>query len=215
LYHLLYPNFKADLQSTALNTTATLHHITHIPTSIPRSRVLTCLHNHDLLIRLDPELAHYEPLPSNPSASDTPSTALNAPATSTSATKSYRVTDHMHTLPKGLWDTTVTFEADITDTEDGIEWIIRAPLGLVQRTTWRVVPRASLKEDERRGEDREGILDGGKEGADGEGEWSLVEDVEIKANRVIVGTVRGKCESNWRGVHGRFLGHLKETKEGE
>jgi hypothetical protein len=203
----------ADPQPTALNTTATLHHITHIPASIPRSRVLTCLHNHDLLIRLDPELAHYETLPSEPSPSKTSSTAPNAPATSTSATKHYRVTDNMHTLPKGLWDTTVTFDADITDTEDGIEWIIRAPLGLVQRTTWRVVLRASLREDERRSGDREGILDGGKEGE--EGEWSLVEDVEIKANRVIVGTVRGKCESNWRGVHGRFMGHVKETKDGE
>ena len=75
------------------------------------------------------------------------------------------------------------------------------------------MPRASLKEDEQRGGDREGILDGGKEGE--EGEWSLVEDVEIKANRVIVGTVRGKCESNWRGVHGRFMAHVTETKDEE
>ena len=193
---------KANPQPTA--TTATLRHITHLPASIPRSRVLTCLHNHDLLIRLDPELAHYETLPSEPSPSDTPSTP---------PTKHYRVTDNMHTLPKGLWDTTVTFDADITDTQDGIEWVIRAPLGLVQRTTWRVVARGSLKEDERKGGDREGILEGGKEGE--EGEWSLVEDVEIKANRMIVGTVKGKCETNWRGVHGRFLGHVMETKDGE
>ena len=104
----------------------------------------------------------------------------------------------MHTLPKGLWDTTVTFEADMTNTEDGIEWVIRAPLGLVQRTRWRVVKRASLGEEK------------GANVVDGEGEWSLVEDVEIKANRMLVGTVKGKCEENWRGVHGRFVGHLRE-----
>lgn len=112
----------------------------------------------------------------------------------------------MHTLPKGLWDTTVTFEADITDTEDGIEWIIRAPLGLVQRTTWRVVKRASLGE--------EGTKEGLEEGE--VGEWSLVEDVEIKANRILVGTVKAKCEGNWKGVHARFLGHCRnENGSGE
>jgi hypothetical protein len=104
----------------------------------------------------------------------------------------------MHTLPKGLWDTTVTFEADITNTEDGIEWIIRAPLGLVQRTTWRVLKTEALGSEE------------GANIAGGElGEWSLVEDVEIKANRMLVGTVKGKCEENWRGVHGRFVEHLQ------
>ncbi|KAF2994358.1 hypothetical protein E8E13_001070 [Curvularia kusanoi] len=143
----------------SLTSTATLHHVTHIPAAIPKSRAIACLHNHDLLIRLDPELAHYEALPSPP----------NAPNT-----KRYKVTDNMHTLPKGLWDTTVTFEAEMTNTDDGIEWVIRAPLGLVQQTTWRIVKRDSL--------------DG--EGVGGDGEWSLVEDVEIKANRLVTGTVK-------------------------
>lgn len=149
-----------------------------------------------MLIRLDPELAHYETLPS---PADSPNT------------KRYKVTDNMHTLPKGLWDTTVTFEADITNTEDGIEWVIRAPLGLVQRTTWRVVKREGLK-----GEVGNVVGESVGEWTDGqgEGEWSLLEDVEIRANRMLTGTVKGKCEANWRGVHGRFVGHLRE-KEGK
>lgn len=112
----------------------------------------------------------------------------------------------MRTLPKGLWDTTVTFEADITNTADGIEWEIRAPLGLVQRTTWRLVARASLAGEVGN------VVAGEGEWSDGvgEGEWSLVEDVEIKASRLLTGTVRGKCEANWRGVHGRFVRHLGE-----
>ncbi|KAF1919162.1 hypothetical protein BDU57DRAFT_132414 [Ampelomyces quisqualis] len=28
--------------------------------------------------------------------------------------------------------------------------------------------------------------------------WSLVEDVESRANRLLAGTVKGKCEENWR-----------------
>ena len=143
------------------------------------------LQNHDQLIRLDPELAHYEALPSLPSAPDT---------------KRYKVTDKMHTLPKGLWDTTVTFEADITNTEDGIEWVIRAPLGLLQKTTWRVLKRESQEEM-------------GVNMINKLSEWELVEDVEIKANRMLVGTVKGKCEANWRDVHRRFVGHLMESAE--
>jgi hypothetical protein len=104
----------------------------------------------------------------------------------------------MHALPKGLWDSTVSFESEMTNTEDGILWIIKAPLGLVQRTTWRCLRTESL-------------ADGDRVGAEAEAsEWSLVEDVEIKANRLLTGTVKSKCEENWKGAHAKFVGHLKE-----
>lgn len=93
----------------------------------------------------------------------------------------------MRALPKGLWDSTVTFEAQMRDVEDGVEWVIKAPLGLVQRVWWRV----------RRREGEEG--------------WELVEEAEIKGSRFLVGTVRAKCEENWRGVHGRFVERLEEA----
>jgi hypothetical protein len=100
----------------------------------------------------------------------------------------------MHALPKGLWDSTVSFEAEMTNTDDGILWIIKAPLGLMQRTTWRCLKTESLADEDKVGT---------------ESEWSLVEDVEIKANRLLVGTVKSKCEENWKGAHGKFVGHLK------
>jgi hypothetical protein len=133
-----------------------------------------------MLIHLDPEYASHTPLLSDPSSP---------------ATKRYKVTDHMNALPAGLWGTTVSFEAQMTDMEDGVEWVIKAPLGLVQRTTWRCLRRDTLGEEDR----------------EGEGEWCLVEDVLIEANRMLVGTVKGKCEENWKGAHRRFL----EFVEGE
>ncbi|KAF2020488.1 hypothetical protein BU24DRAFT_456559 [Aaosphaeria arxii CBS 175.79] len=172
--------------SSFFNTTAKLHHVTTLPHGVTFPTAITHLQNHDLLIRLDPELAHYETLPSPP---DTPQT------------KRYKVTDHMKALPAGLWDSTVTFESLLTNTDDGVEWVIKAPLGLVQRTTWKLVKTAEVV----RGADGEHNDEGG-EGS----EWSLVEDVEISASRLLVGTVKGKCEENWRGIHGRFVGHLKE-----
>ena len=105
----------------------------------------------------------------------------------------------MHTLPKGLWDTTVTFECQLTNREDGVDWVIKAPLGLLQTTQWRIVKRGEVEK--------------GKETVSGaeDGEWCLVEDVEIKASRLLVGTVKGKCEENWRGIHSTFVGHLKSA----
>ncbi|KAF2267135.1 hypothetical protein CC78DRAFT_530941 [Lojkania enalia] len=172
------------------NATANLRHVTALPPGISFDSAITFLQNHDLLIKLDPELAYYETLPSNESMPNT---------------KRYKVTDHMHALPKGLWDTTVTFESHITNIEDGVEWIIKAPLGLVQRTFWRLVKREELEKRKEKPTERENHE---------KSEWCLVEEVEIKASRLLVGTVKGKCEENWRGVHGRFVGHLKavETK---
>jgi hypothetical protein len=106
----------------------------------------------------------------------------------------------MHTLPKGLWDTTVTFESLITNTEDGVEWVIKAPLGLLQRTQWRLVERSELESG-----------DAGTEGKGEEDGLCLVEDVEITASRLLVGTVKGKCEENWKGIHGKFVGHLQAS----
>ncbi len=169
--------------SAAFSTTANLYHVTPLPPGITFDQALSHLQNHDLLIRLDPELSHYESLPADPAKPDA---------------KRYSVTDNMHTLPKGLWDTTVTFEAEITNTADGILWVIKAPLGLVQTTKWQLLKTETLNAD-----DMGHIVEAER------GEWSLVEDVEIKANRMLVGTVKGKCEENWRGIHGRFIEHLK------
>ncbi|KAH7082412.1 hypothetical protein FB567DRAFT_106199 [Paraphoma chrysanthemicola] len=169
----------------SFDSTATLHHVTQLPAGTTFERALKQLHDHDLLIRLDPEFAHYETLPVEEA---------------TPNAKRYKVTDHMHALPKGLWDSTVSFVAEMTNTEDGILWVIKAPLGLVQETTWRCLKT-------------EGLADADK-GPDAEKcEWSLVEDVEIKANRLLVGTVKGKCEENWKGTHSRFVEHLKKEAD--
>lgn len=185
-------NQTHPLTLTALSTTANLHHITPLPASTTFTAALAKLHDHDLLIRLDPELASYETLPSEPSAP---------------ATKRYKVTDHMHTLPKGLWDTTVTFESQMTDTATGVAWVIKAPLGLVQRTTWNVLRRSEVQ-----GEEAEWNRTVGVEG-DEEGEWCLVEDVEINASRLLVGTVRSKCEESWRAIHKTFVEVLEGKRD--
>ncbi|KAJ4360703.1 uncharacterized protein N0V89_001270 [Didymosphaeria variabile] len=176
---------RADRQ--AFSSTAKLHHVTPLPAGTTIEAAIEKLQNHDLLIHLDPELHSYETLPSDDAAPNT---------------KRYKVTDHMHALPKGLWDSTVTFESQITNTEDGVLWVIKAPLGLVQQTKWTITRNADV------GKGKEKAVDEGKS-TEAKNEWSLVEEVEIKASRLLVGTVKGKCEENWRGIHSRFVGHLQ------
>jgi hypothetical protein len=191
LIHIQFLNLQLKV-SLVFSTTAHLYHVTPLPAGTTFQTALKTLQNHDLLIRLDSELAHYETLAPPP---DSPNTGR------------YKVTDHMHTLPKGLWDTTVTFEALITNVEDGVHWTIKAPLGLVQTSSWRLIRSTELqkeqgdKESVDRAEEKEG--------------WSLVEDVEIKASRLLAGTVKAKCEQNWRGIHAKFMSQLTaEALEG-
>lgn len=168
----------ATNNNIVLNTTAAFSHRTPLPPTVTLDKALKVFRNHDILIRLDPEFASYETLPAS----------IDTSKPSNPATKHYKVTDHMHTLPAGLWDTTVSFHADITDLDNGVEWMITAPLGLTQRSLWTVTKNEEPQE--------------------GEGEWVLTEDVEIKCSRLLIGTVKGKSEESWRGVHERFLGHV-------
>jgi hypothetical protein len=72
-------------------------------------------------------------------------------------------------------------------------------MGLVQTSLWTV--------EEAKAED------GGVEQENVEGRLVLVEDVEIKCSRLLMGTVKGKCEENWKGVHQRWITKLNEVKE--
>jgi len=164
-----------------------LHHISILPTSTDFDHALKNLHNHELLLRLDPEHDHYKTLPSDPSSP---------------ATKRYKVTDIMQALPKGIWGSTVTFEAEMTDTEDGVKWVNKAPLGFLQTSTWRLTRTDMLHEADAAGANI--ILESDK------GEWALVEEVLIKANKLILGIAVGKCESSWRATHGKFAKSLQE-----
>jgi hypothetical protein len=170
---------------TVLNTTARLHHRTVVPPTITREQALSLFRKHDILIQLDPEFSSYEEIPA-------------PPGTSNEKTKFYKVTDIMHALPAHLWDSTVSFTAEITDIENGVEWIVHAPLGLTQNTLF-TVQDAGEKDVELDDKGREGRL-------------VLVEDVEIRCSRLLIGTVKSKIEGNWRGIHKRWIEHLEKVE---
>lgn len=98
----------------------------------------------------------------------------------------------MHTLPAGLWDSNVSFDTEMTDLENGCDWVIRAPLGIYQHSKWLIENALET--------------DGGEEN-----KLCLVEDTSITCSKLLVGTVKGKCEANWKGTHGKFVERLAAT----
>jgi len=88
----------------------------------------------------------------------------------------------------------------MTDVENGVDWLVRAPLGLVQRTLFTV--EEAGEGDLRDEHDPEKKSD----------RLVLVEEVEIRCSRFLIGTVKGKIEGNWKGIHKRWIEQLQKLE---
>jgi hypothetical protein len=115
---------------------------------------------------------------------------LDPPAEAAPDTMYYKITDTMHTLPKGLWDTTVCYNAAITNIENGVKWLIHAPLGIVQRSSWTVEPVTEADDA-------------------GDSTLCLVEVIDISCSRLLIGTVRSKHEEHWKTIHVKWVEYLE------
>ncbi len=100
----------------------------------------------------------------------------------------YRVTDVVHTLPAGLWDSRVVSTYEMSDMPAGLFMRVRSPLSIVMDTTWTVAAVAG-----------EGAADG---------QLELVEEIAIYCSRLLVGTVKGLCEGGWQQIHAKLLEKL-------
>lgn len=97
----------------------------------------------------------------------------------------YRVTDMVHTLPAGLWDSKVVSTYEMTDTATGVHVRVRSPLSIVMDTMWTVAE----------------VEGGGHE---------LVEEINIYCSRLLVGTVKSLCEGDWEKIHTTLIKRLEE-----
>lgn len=217
-----------------LNTTAKITHTTRLPASTTRPQALAMLSDHVFFLHCDPHLARYEPIPPSEHATLTPPPSIpddikprlrrllpppttppqpqpsshheseaaevvgggeEATATVTAPT-CYRVTDVVHAIPAGIWDTNVVSVYEFADLAEGVFVRIRSPLGVVMETVWRVA-------DVEGGSSKNGV---GLE---------LVEEVTVRCSRLLLGIVKGACETNWRGIHGKMVERLEKEAKGE
>ncbi|KXX78711.1 hypothetical protein MMYC01_204580 [Madurella mycetomatis] len=187
-------------------------HSSRLPKGTTRSQALAMLSDYEFFLSCDPHLDKFESIPN-------PETELNPPPTLPDSVKSqlrhpppsqssppeaasdsaptpvcYRVTDIVHAIPAGIWDTNVVSTYEFTDIRDGVFVRIRSPLSIVMDTFWEV---------------RE---------VDGEGEdqgLELVEDLTIRCSRLLVGIVKGQCEDGWERIHAKMIARLEREVKGE
>ncbi len=96
----------------------------------------------------------------------------------------YSVTDLVHAVPAGLWDSNVVSVYEFTDTEDGVFVRIRSPLAVVLDTIWTIT-----------GED---------------GSLEMVEEATIVCSRLLVSFVKSQCEGGWEEIHAKMIARLKD-----
>ena len=137
------------------------------------------LRDYDFFLQCDPHMSKFEVLKTDspPPVPDT--------VEALSETKSYQVTDVVHTLPAGLWDSNVVSTYEFTDISKGVFVRIRSPLGVVMDTVWEI------KENDK-------------------GRLELVEDIFINCSKLLVGVVKSQCEGGWQKIHEKMIGRLKE-----
>jgi hypothetical protein len=99
--------------------------------------------------------------------------------------KAYRVTDIMEMLPKSIWSSNVVSTYYYTDEPEGVHMTIKAPLSVLMETKWTIQEQ--------------------------DGQLFLDEDVLITCTRFLMGTVKGQCDGNYRGIHDKYIEKLKQV----
>lgn len=164
-------------------STTQIQHASSVPPGIAVSKAVEMLHDHVFFIHCDPYMTKYEALP-------TPEPSPSIPNTlgvkSVRQPECYSVTDRVHTLPAGLWDSDVVSTYEFIDLEKGVFVRTRGPMGLILETVWEIAETA----------------DGGLE---------IIENVTISCSRLMLGMIKSSCEAGWRGVHGKMLKRLEGT----
>ncbi|KAK4227471.1 hypothetical protein QBC38DRAFT_188959 [Podospora fimiseda] len=148
------------------------------------------LSDHEFIIRCDPVLDKYELLPpvSPPNIPDDIRSRVRTDINPAPAI-AYKVTDIVHAIPAGIWDTNVVSTFEFTDIDSGLFVRVKSPMGIIIDTIWEV---------------RE---------AEEEGQLELVENVTVSCSRFLVGMVKNQCESGWKQMHGKLLERLKGDVE--
>lgn len=136
------------------------------------------LQDHEFFLHCDPHMAKFQPVETDTHA------PIPERIEALGETKSYQVTDVVHALPAGLWDSNVVSTYEFTNISNGVFVRIRSPMSVVMDTIWEI-----------KGE---------------EGQLELVEDVDINCSMLLVSIVRSQCENGWQKIHEKMIGRLRE-----
>ncbi|KAL1840159.1 hypothetical protein VTJ49DRAFT_733 [Mycothermus thermophilus] len=156
-----------------LTTSTRLTHTTRLPRGTSREKALAMLANHEFFLTCSPHLAKYErisptdedaakqPSPTGPDIPDVVKEKLRSDSSDDKAQQPpqlpepdrYRVTDLVHAVPAGLWDTHVVSDYEFVDLPDagGVYVRVRSPMGIVMDTLWEVREVAPEEQEDESG----------------------------------------------------------------
>lgn len=152
-----------------------------VPEGIAEDKVVDLLHRHEFYLQCNPHMTNFE---KTETPAEKPTIPDDRDATAIADAQCYKVTDKVHTIPGGLWDSNVVSNYEFLDVKDGVFVRIHSPLNTTMETLWQV----------RTTED---------------GKVELVENVVIKCSKLLVGTIKDMCESGWKGIHEMMMKKLQ------
>jgi hypothetical protein len=145
-----------------LSSSAKIVHSTKLPDGATQKQGTAMLQDHEFFLSCNPHMQKFEVL-GQVSGPDLPESIKPL-----GPTTSYKVTDIVETLPKGIWGSSVESNYEFTDFELGTFCLLRSPLNVVMHTVWSI-------------EDKDDGLE-------------LVEACEIKCSRFLIGIVKSLNE---------------------
>ncbi|KXJ91465.1 hypothetical protein Micbo1qcDRAFT_233953 [Microdochium bolleyi] len=178
-----------------------------LPEGATREQALAVLHDHDFMIKCDPHYVKHsrEAQPSASTATDYAQAAqaftlpdlasIGKPTGGQSEADPY-VNVYMLTddLPNPFFSSTINSRLEYLNLESGLWTRVSSPMGVVLETAWI-------------------IRDAESSGGDG-GDLELHQEIVITANKMLMGTVRGKIEANRGGIHKLFRARLEKDMAG-
>jgi len=167
------------------NTTEKLQHVSPLPPGTNPAKGVAILHKHVSLIECNPHMIRYEAI-NTPTKPEPQLPSHGALITGIAPPKCYQVTDKIHALPAGLWDSDVVSTYEFINLDKGIFVRTRSPLNIIMENVWTI-----------------------QEKSDGSGH-ELKEDVVIQCSRLLVGVIRKTFESTWGDLHARLLERIQQ-----
>jgi hypothetical protein len=158
--------------------------VTSLPDGVNAAKGIEMLQGHVFFIQSNPHMTKYEAVetPITPE----PQMPTDRGLTGIAAPKCYQVTDKVHALPAGLWDSDVVSTYEFINIDKGVFVRIKSPLNTVMETVWTIVEKG-----------------------DGDGH-DLIEDVVIKCSRLLVSVIRNTCEGSWQSIHEKMTEEIRQ-----
>ena len=157
-----------------------------IPSSIPAAQILSALHDHSLMITLNPLVIAHHPL--QPASGDSPSKSA------------YSIRDRIAYLPFHLWDTEITYTASFENTPTGVKTVTHAPAGLEICAEWKVLSLSETKHNE---------------DSSGEARSIIEETATVTCNALLMPFVKYTMRNSHEELKREFVERLKDYYTGK